>query len=292
MLISLSLFCRATEQHACPLGLEGSGIVRRSASAIHAVGARVFFGHLGSARGRLLKLKDSQAGAVPPHWSLQSAAGLSVVFDTGIMGLRKCGLLNSRSAALVVGGGTATGNAMLQMLRANKRFDRIVASCGNATACRAAGATDVIDRKAETLEAGLKRLKLRSLSLVYETTIDESAWPLAQEYGAECFLAIDAGVDFDAPLPGLLAGAARLIWRAVSRSVRRWIWGGPAYFTYNAEHSPEDVYELARLMRTDAIVPPHIVEFPFTTQGVREALQRLHDQRPGGKIVLKLPKKA
>jgi hypothetical protein len=41
-------------------------------------------------------------------------------------------------------------------------------------------------------------------------------------------------------------------------------------------------------MRTDAVVPPKIVEYPFTTAGLREALHRLHDQNPGGKIVIKM----
>jgi threonine dehydrogenase-like Zn-dependent dehydrogenase len=55
--------------------------------------------------------------------------------------------------------------------------------------------------------------------------------------------------------------------------------------------SEEDTFELARLMRTDAVTPPKVVEFPFTTAGVREALHRLHDQKPGGKIVIKMAAK-
>ncbi len=232
-LIPLSLVCRANEKHACALGVEGSGIVRKSASTVHAVGARVFFGGRGVARGRLLRLREGLAGAVPGHWSLQSAAAMPLAYGTALTGLRRCGSIGTRSAALVVGGGTTTGHAMLQVLRAGRRFDRVAASCGNTSACLAAGATDAIDRHGETLEAGAKRLKLRSLGLVYETTVDESAWPLAQQLGAQCFLSIAPDdVDTGAPLPQLLLGVARLVSRVVSRTVRRWIWGGPSYDHY------------------------------------------------------------
>jgi NADPH:quinone reductase-like Zn-dependent oxidoreductase len=228
-LMPMSLACRASATHACPLGLEGSGIVRRSASAVHAVGARVFFGAMGCSRGRLLRLRDVLAGAVPKHWSLQSAAAMTIAFSTGLTGLRRCGPFDSRSAALVVGGGTVTGAAMLQLLRAGRRVDRAVASCGNASACLAAGADDVISRHSETLAEGAARLKLRGVALVYEATLDPSAWPLAQQLGAQCFVAIDLGVDTAAPLPQLLLATASVIWRVVSRTAYRWVAGGPKY---------------------------------------------------------------
>ncbi len=65
------------------------------------------------------------------------------------------------------------------------------------------------------------------------------------------------------------------------------------FFAAHAQQvdSEEDVFELARLMRTDSVVPPHIVEFPFTTEGLREAFRRIHDKKPGGKIVVKLATK-
>ena len=287
-LMPLSVVCRPDgARHGCPLGVEGSGIVRKSASSVHAVGARVFFSAPGCARGRLLRLPEGQAGAVPAHWSLRSAAAMPVAFQTGLTGLRLCGSL-VRGAALVVGGGTACGRAMLQLLRAGRRFERVVASCGNPEACLAAGADAAIARHNETLEGGARRLGVRGLGLVYEATHDAAAWPLAQRLGAECFLAIDPAVHTDAPLPELLLGAARLLARVAGRAAGRWIWGGPQYHEYVKSSSPEDVFELARLMRSDAVAPSPIVEYPFTTQGLREALTRIHDLSPGGKIVIKM----
>ncbi len=262
-------------------------MVRKSASAAFPVGSRVFFGHRGTARSRLLRVHESKMGAVPKHWSLQSAAGMGVIFTTALKGFRKC--QSSGEPALVVGGSSSTGVAALQILRHEARYSRIVASCGDVDKCRRAGATDVISRHNETLGAGLRRLGVRSLSRVYEAVHEPSdaAWRVAERLRAECFAAIDPGVDMTDPLVSQVAQIGTLLWRMLSRAVLHYVRAGPRYDLYINDMDQPDLVELQRLMQADAVSPPQLVEFPFTTQGMRDALAHLHDLKPG-KPVLKI----
>lgn len=93
---------------------------------------------------------------------------MPIVATTSVNALARCGDLSGD--VLIVGGNTATGRQAIQSISMHHhRVGRVIAVCGNETTCLANGATHVIDYHKESIAAGLKRLKVKRLHMVYET---------------------------------------------------------------------------------------------------------------------------
>ena len=143
---------------------------------------------------------------------MRSAALLPVVATTSMNALAKCGELSGN--VLIYGGNTATGRQAIQLIKLeHDHVFRIIAVCGNETVCLNSGASHVINYHKETLEEGLKRLKIEKLDMVYETIYHEKTWDTTLPYRPKCY------VDIDMASSLTLVDVFKVSWNLISRNV-------------------------------------------------------------------------
>lgn len=270
---------------ACGVGLDGSGVVEAVGSAVTRikVGDRVVFGLRGGTLQTRVRVTQDAVGVIPERWSLRSASTMFVVGLTSLRALLdECDVatLTPDDTVLVTGGGSITGQMGLQ-IASHLSPARLVAYCGNETACKKWGARDVINYHKETLENGLRRLKvLSSLAVVYEAVSEDTTWNVVTSKSKPCVVSIDAGKN---PL--------KFIWNLISRKVMSLLGAGSPYYFFINNPDAHNMDRLASYMGQGVLrAPDNLIEFPFTTQGVRDGLLYVKSGK-GGKVVIRVGEK-
>lgn len=211
----------------------------------------------------------------PDTWSLESSAALPVVALTSSLALIDACPVHDARTVLIVGGGSATGKMGIQVAREYAAHANIIVYCGNCSHdAMARGANAVIDRNNETLRAGLARLNITELDVVYECVrgSEHDVYAIASSLGNPCIVTIDPGHN-------MLALAPQLIWR----TVLSWLRLGPRYiFLMRPLYGGLD--RLVSLMTGVPLQKLEHTVFPLTTEGVRDAFAHVGK----GKALLKV----
>jgi NADPH2:quinone reductase len=121
------------------------------------MGVAAFHFRRGSLAEECLALDDF-ALPVPDEMRDAEAAGFVIAFHTAWLGLVRRGALRAGETLLVLGAAGGTGSAALQL--GKSLGARVLAVAGGADKgafCRALGADDVIDHRAEDIAAGVRR---------------------------------------------------------------------------------------------------------------------------------------
>lgn len=183
---------------------------------------------------------------------------------------------------MVVGGGAPTGQAGLQLLSTMPGGRKIIAVCGTASEahCKALGADYIINYRNESVVEGLRRLKIKKLSVVYHCVHTPGLLEaLTEEFGNPCVASIDPGMHHSGATWRFLWGIFKDTFRIPTRH--------HLYLTY-PETAALDLLVSQIEDGTYRKITP-VTEYPWTNEGVRQALHHVHDEK-GGKAIILLPK--
>lgn len=265
VLRALWLPCGATDEKPCAIGFDGSGTVSRVGSNVTdwRLGDRVMMTgiFLGTAC-EVVVVPQDQLVLVPPQLSLRRAAALPIIGRTSLHALQNdCPMTFHTKRVLVAGGGTAIGVIAMQLAREGQA--EVIATCGNVSLCRAAGAHHIINYHNESVAQGLARLGIDHVDIVYECSYTPDLYSAVRAM-QPCF--VTALV-----VPQQLW---RLAWS-------KWVDDFPFHVILGLKPTLKYVAEIAHELQ----VLPHFHEFPLTDAGIKEGMDQVGK---GGKVIFKL----
>src|SRR5579862_9712541 len=264
------------------LGSEGAGVVQDPNGWEFSVGARVMFtGPYGvsedGAWSEYLAVRKENLGLIPERIDDVSAAGIPVAYLTAHMALSLAGFQAGKTVLAPAIGGSV-GNAVTQLARALGARHAISATTSHTKAeqARTLGFDEVIDLSTYELREGVHRI--------------------TEGYG--CDIVIDAiGGDILSDALGTLAmgGSLTTLGYAAGRKstidVTDIIWKRASIKSFSLFAQPPEMWKAAwraiyGWLETGAIKP--IVARTFTLEDAAEALRFQIENRPFGRVVLKI----
>jgi NADPH:quinone reductase len=264
------------------LGSEGAGVVEDANGSDFSSGTRVMFtGPYGvsedGAYSEYLAVRKENLSLIPANIDDVSAAGLPVAYLTAHMALSLAGFQAGKTVLAPAIGGSV-GNAVTQLAKALGARHAISTTTSHAKAeqAKTLGFDEVIDLSTEKLGEGVRRI--------------------TGGYGSD--IVIDAiGGDILSDALGTLAmgGSLTTLGYAAGRKstidVTDIIWKRASIKSFSLFAQPPEMWKTAwtaiyNLLESGAIKP--IVARTFTLEDAAEALRYQIENRPFGRVVLKI----
>ena len=264
------------------LGSEGAGVVEDANGSDFSSGSRVMFtGPYGVSEGgaysEYLAVRKENLSLIPANIDDVSAAGLPVAYLTAHMALSLAGFQAGKTVLAPAIGGSV-GNAVTQLAKALGARHAISTTTSHAKAehAKTLGFDEVIDLSTEKLGEGVRRI--------------------TGGYGSD--IVIDAiGGDILSDALGTLAmgGSLTTLGYAAGRKstidVTDIIWKRASIKSFSLFAQPPEMWKTAwtaiyNLLESGAIKP--IVARTFTLEDAAEALRYQIEDRPFGRVVLKI----
>lgn len=177
---------------------------------------------------------------------------------------------------LVIGGSTATGMMLIQIAKAyGAAFVAATCSSKNADLVKSLGADLVLDYASQDWATELLG---KDLDVIYDCVGGGASWcnsskVLKPSWGK--YIAV-TGIEPEAPYGATLN---RKFWS---------FFGNPAFYSLKRCPNTEYLAEVARLQGEGKLKLIIDSEFPFTTEGVRAALEKVAGRHTSGKVVIKI----
>jgi NADPH2:quinone reductase len=264
------------------LGNEGAGVIEESAIPGLEAGDRVAFtGVYGVAENGswedYVLVRAGDLLPIPDEMDDVLAAGLPVAYLTAQIALMQAGFVSGQTVFTSAIGGSV-GNATYQLAKAlgAKTVIATAGSAAKAARARDLGYDNVIDLSVESITDGVRRITDgKGADIVIES--------LGGHFIGDALGALAPG--------GALVAIGYTAGRKATIDVTDLIWkrarvSGFALVTQTPAVKVEAWNQVMKLIASGAVSP--IVERTYPLEQASEALRYLHEERPFGKIVLKL----
>jgi len=264
------------------LGNEGAGVVAKGGGPEFPAGSRVMFtGSYGVSEdgtySEWLAVRKQDLCLIPEGIDDVKAAGMPVAYLTAQMALSLAGFQSGKTVLAPAIGGSV-GNAVTQLARALGAKHAISSTTSHAKAlqAKAFGFDEVVDLSSETLSDGVHRI--------------------TDGYGSDIVIDAIGGAILGEALSTLAPGGSLTTLgysagRNATIDVTNLIWKGASIKSFMLFAQPPDAFAeawktIVGLIQSGGIKP--IVAKTFPLDDAAEALRYLTEDRPFGRVVLKI----
>lgn len=276
------------------VGFDFSGLVVAAGASCHKVkrGDKVFgmtYFHKTGSLAEFLAVDEEALALMPTRLSFVQAAAIPLVSLTSYTSLVHFGGMGAGKRVLVLGGGSSTGRAAIQIARnLGASFIAATASPRSEQAVREFGAMQVIDYQSQDVFQTL-RAQEQTFDIIYDTiaggrAVWEGASAGALASGGQLVTITGDHQDILTPAELLRRGFHLLTRKAWLLFYR----GGAGYHMVTQFGGTSDLEVIAGWVQEGRFNMTVEKEFPFELTPVREAFNHLMTGRAQGKILVKI----
>jgi len=218
----------------------------------------------------------------PPTMPFTIAGSLGSIALTSMTAIKYySGDIMGGQKILVIGGCTGTGMMLIQLAKAyGSAFIAATCSSGNEARMHSLGLDLVLDESSKDWTADLPILVQNNLDVIYDCVGGTAHWDyslkvLKPSWGKYITVPGTEGES----LPGLAGTFNRKFWS---------FFGYPAYYEVKTCPNAEYLAEVVRLIEAGKVKVFIDSEHPFTTEGVRAALERASGRDASGRVLIKI----